>query len=216
MATSEARRNHLERLSALSHRSPVFGDDGLSMQEAAHLGKLILRVDAASGEETLARIMTDASLPTQPCASAFSEKSAVSFLWLGPDEWMLVTEKDAESKLKAQLDAALTGQHFQLSNVTDYYSCIDISGHRSREILMNLTTLDMHARGFSAGQVKGSIFGHANAHVWQLHTDTGAPETFRLIVRASMADYLWCLMTRSARLHGIAEELPISGEKLVV
>nr|WP_306266820.1 sarcosine oxidase subunit gamma family protein [Pararhizobium sp. IMCC3301] len=216
MAPSEVTREPLERISVLSHRLPVFGDDGLSMQEAAHLGKLILRVDATIGKELFTQLSKGARLPTEPCSTAFYGNGAISILWLGPDEWMLVTEKDAESRVKAQLSKALTGQHFQLSNVTDYYSCIDISGCQTREILMNLTTLDMHARGFAAGQVKGSNFGHANAHVWQLHTDTGAPETFRLIIRASMADYLWCLITRSARLFGMREEKPAGGERLVV
>lgn len=220
MAQSDGKSNSVEarpeRLSALSHRSPLSGDDGLIMQEAAHLGKLILRVDSAVAETVNLDGLKGATLPTLPCTSDISGTGAVSVLWLGPDEWMIVCEAGAEQKLQRELDAQLSGQHSQLSNVTDYYACIDITGHQTREILMNLTTLDMHKRSFSAGYVKGSIFGHANAFVWQLHTDTGAAETFRLIVRSSMADYLWCLISRSARLFGVAEEIPISGERLVI
>ncbi len=34
------------RQSALAHRKTLSGDDGLTMQEAAHLGKIVLRLDA--------------------------------------------------------------------------------------------------------------------------------------------------------------------------
>lgn len=205
-----------ERLSALSHRVPLTGDDGLIMREATHLGKLVLRLEGPDTEAAQLDALQGAVLPTQPCNSAVSDSGAISVLWLGPDEWMIVCEAGTELASQTGLESNLSGKHFQLSNVTDYYTCIDIAGHQAREILMNLSTLDMHMRGFSAGQVKGSILGHANAYIWQLHTDTGATETFRLIVRSSMADYLWCLVSRSARLFGISEEMPISGEKLVI
>lgn len=205
-----------ERASALAHRDASSGDDGLVMQEAAHLGKLILRLDDHTAGNTVVEGMKESTLPTVPCASSTSPTGSLSALWLGPDEWMLVCDMGAEVSLENKLKAGLNGQHFQLCNVTDYYVCIDITGHQTREILMNMTTLDMHKRSFVPGQVKGTILGHANAFIWQLHTDTGAAETFRLIVRSSMADYVWCLVTRSGRLFGLAEELPIAGEQLVI
>ncbi|MEH6724923.1 MAG: sarcosine oxidase subunit gamma family protein [Hyphomicrobiales bacterium] len=204
------------RLSALAHRAPLSGDGGLMMQEAVHLGKLVLRLDESVAGTIVPDALHGVHLPTLPCCSDTSATGTLSVLWLGPDEWMIVSEAGTEHALQTELEMQLKGQHFQLSNVTDYYVCIDITGHQAREILMNLTTLDMHRRSFEAGQVKGSILGHANAFVWQLHTDTGATETFRLIVRSSMADYLWCLISRSARLFGMAEETPLSGERLVI
>lgn len=205
-----------DRQSALSHRSPLTGDDGLIMREAIHLGKLVLRLAGTEAEVLEFDSLQGAALPMQPCSSSVSDTGAVSVLWLGPDEWMIISQAGTEQALQVSMESDLGGRHFQLSNVTDYYTSIDIAGHQNREILMNLSTLDMHERSFSAGQIKGSIFGHANAYVWQLHTDPGASETFRLIVRSSMADYLWCLISRSARLFGMREDTPISGEKLVI
>lgn len=216
MAQSKLTSNQVQRLSPLSHRTAKSGPDGLTLQEAPHLGKLILRMDQKIGNKPVTATTKGASLPTSPCTAVTSKNGHISTLWMGPDEWMFITEKDGERELKIGLDMGLTGLVHQLVNVTDYYTCIDISGHQARETLMNLTTLDMHERAFSVGDVKGSLFGHANAHLWQLNTGTGQPEAFRLIVRASMADYLWCLITRSARLFGIPEEMPISGEKLVI
>lgn len=216
MALSKLAKKTAERLSPLSHRRMTSGPDGLTLQEAPHLGKLILRMDQKIGNKPVTATTKGASLPTKPCTAVTSKNGHISTLWLGPEEWMLLTEKDGDRELKIGLDMGLTGLVHQLVNVTDYYTCIDISGQQARETLMNLTTLDLHARSFSVGQVKGSLFGHANAYLWQLNTGTGQPEAFRLIVRASMADYLWCLITRSARLFGVPEEMPISGEKLVI
>ncbi len=205
-----------ERASALAHRAALSGDDGLVMHEAAHLGKLILRLDDQKAGNTGVEELHEIALPTVACASSASSTGSLSALWLGPDEWMLICDMGAEVPLENKLLAGLAGHHFQLCNVTDYYVCIDITGHQTREILMNLTTLDMHNRSFVPGQVKGTLLGHANVFIWQLHTDTGAAETFRLIVRSSMADYVWCLVTRSGRLFGLAEALPLAGEQLVI
>lgn len=213
---SETLADRPDRQSALSHRSPLNGDDGLIMREASHLGKLVLRLAGTEAETLEVDALEGADLPTRPCHSSVSGTGTVSVLWLGPDEWMIVSQAGTEQALQTRLHSELSGRHIQLSNVTDYYTCIDIAGYQNREILMNLSTLDMHKRTFSAGQIKGSIFGHANAYVWQLHTDPGASEIFRLIVRSSMADYLWCLISRSARLFGMPEDTPISGEKLVI
>lgn len=216
MATSKMPRQNVDRLSPLSHRTATSGNNGLTLREAPHLGKLILRMAQKIGNKPVTATTKGASLPTEPCTAITSKNGSISTLWLGPDEWMLVTVKDGERELKIGLDMGLTGLVHQLVNVTDYYTCIDISGQQARDVLMNLTTLDLHPRAYSVGQVKGAIFGHANAYLWQLNTGTGQPEAFRLIVRASMADYLWCLITRSARLFGIPEEMPINGEKLVI
>ncbi len=213
---SETLADRPDRQSALSHRSPLNGDDGLIMREASHLGKLVLRLAGTEAETLEVDALEGADLPTRPCHSSVSGTGTVSVLWLCPDEWMIVSQAGTEQALQTRLQSELSGRHIQLSNVTDYYTCIDIAGYQNREILMNLSTLDMHKRTFSAGQIKGSIFGHANAYVWQLHTDPGASEIFRLIVRSSMADYLWCLISRSARLFGMPEDTPISGEKLVI
>lgn len=220
MASSDPKLNSQrelpERLTALSHRAPLFGDDGLSMQEAPHLGKLILRIDPTLLGAKAQKVLQGADLPIEACTSSLSDTGSLSILWLGPDEWMIVSEANAQVALQSRMETALKAQHFQLSNVTDYYCCIEISGHQTREILMNLTTLDMDARTFSVGDVKGTLFGHANAFVWQVQDETGAAEKFRLIVRSSMADYLWCLISRSARLFGLPEDSPLSGERLVI
>ena len=65
--------------------------------------------------------------------------------------------------------------------------------------------------------VTGSVFGRANATIWQVLDDAaeGGP-VFRLFIRWSMADYLWCLIADAGREWGVPEQSPVKGEKLTI
>ncbi len=212
MATSDA--NH--RQSPLAHRNAITGDGDLAMHEIAFLDKFILRANEKLAEKALKSAIPDASLPKAACSSTSAADSQISLLWLGPEEWMIVCAPDAGKPIMVALHKALDGQHYQIADVGDYYTCIDLTGEGARDILMNLSTLDLHPNGFKIGDVKGSVFGHANAWLWQLANIPGQSEVFRLIIRASMADYLWCLLAKSGKSFGLPEEKPVMGEKLVV
>ncbi|PCJ83092.1 MAG: hypothetical protein COA52_19365 [Hyphomicrobiales bacterium] len=216
MATSDKNPELGQRQSPLAHRKTLTGDGDLAMHEAALLGKIILRADEKLAEKSIKAAINGASLPKAACTSTNVSDSQVSILWLGPDEWMIVCAPDGEQTIIAGLEKALNGKHFQISDVSDYYTCIDISGENSREIMMNLSTLDLHPSVFKRGDIKGSVFGHANAWLWHLSTNPGQSEAFRLIIRASMADYMWCLLAKSGKCFGLPAEKPITGEKLVV
>jgi len=114
-------------------------------------------------------------------------------------------------------EGALEGLHHQLVDVSDYYTVIDVAGRKSRELLMKLTTLDLHARAFILGMVAGSVFGRANALLWQTRSDADeAGPAFRLFVRWSMADYLWCIVAEAGREWGMPEQIPVKDEKLTI
>lgn len=203
-------------------RSPLTGRtaiearrNAVQLAEAPFLGKHILRVEPKVGAAAV-KEATGLALPGEPLSSSVSDeagKQAV-LLWLGPDEWMLVTPPEDAGKTAAALAKALDGHH-QLADVSDYYTAIDVTGAKARELLMKLTTLDIHPRAFRAGQVTGTILGHANATLW-LVGDVDGEATIRLFVRWSHADYLWCLLADAGREWGVPEQVPISGEKLVI
>jgi heterotetrameric sarcosine oxidase gamma subunit len=198
------------RQSPLSHRVAIAGD-GARMAELPFLGKFILR---AAPEEASARLAPlGFTLPRDPLQSSAAGEAAL--LWLGPDEWMLVTPPADAARTASDAAQALAGMHHQLVDVSDYYTAIDLSGAKARELLMKLTTLDLHPRAFKAGMVAGSLFGRANATLWQTLDDAsdGGP-TFRLFIRWSMADYVWCALADAGREWGVPEQQPVKGEPL--
>ena len=92
-------------------------------------------------------------------------------------------------------------------------TAIDLAGPKARGMLMKLTTLDMDRSAFTEGEVAGSNFGAAQATLWQTASDEekGGP-VFRLFVRRSMADYLWCLLAEAGFEWGMPRQAPLSGE----
>ena len=198
------------RRSPLAHRRPLQAEDGaFGLAERPLLAKLILRVDPETGGAAVEKALGIAL----PAASKIATSGDVSLLWLGPDEWMVVGAPEAEADLAGRLEDALSGTPHQVARVSDYYTTIAISGTGARQALSKLTTLDLHPTAFKPGEVRGSNFAKAVA---VLALPEGETETFELHIRASMADYLWCLLTRSGREFGIAQDVPRSGERLVV
>ncbi len=154
------------RRSALHHRTPIEGEGGaIRIAERPFLGKFILRVDPGQAADLLLGAV-GMSLPTVPLSSATAGE--LSLLWLGPDEWMLVTPAEQADAAFADACAALAEVHHQLVAVGDYYTLVEVSGRRSRDALMKLTTLDLHPRAFKAGTVAGSMFGRTHATLWQV------------------------------------------------
>jgi sarcosine oxidase subunit gamma len=203
------------RRSPLAHRAAIEGEaDMVRLAERPFVGKVILRADPHAAVEPL-RAALGLGLPFDPLTS--STAGETSFLWLGPDEWMLVTAPHDAERARRAAGEALGGLHHQLVEVGDYYTVVEVAGAKARELLMKLTTLDLHPRAFSAGMVTGSVFGRANATIWQ-RVDDGEESgpVFWLFIRWSMADYLWCLLAESGREWDVPEQAPVKGERLVV
>jgi heterotetrameric sarcosine oxidase gamma subunit len=201
------------RRSPLSERAPIEARRGaVHLAEMPFLGKHILRVDPKAGAAAVKKA-AGVELPVTPLTASVSDDAAL--LWLGPDEWMLVTQADEGGTIAAKLAEALAAKHHQLVDVGDYYATIDVHGPKARELLMKLTTLDVHPRAFAAGQVTGANFAHANATLW-LVSDIDGDATFRLFVRWSHADYLWCALADAGLEWGMPEQHPVGGEKMVI
>ena len=203
------------RRSPLFHRRPIEGEGGaIRMAERPFIGKFILRADPKLVAD-LIHGAAGTKLPTEALTSATAGDTAI--LWLGPDEWMIVTAPEEVEHRLAAARSVLSQVHHQLVDVSDYYTLIELSGPRAREALMKLTTLDLHPRAFKVGMVAGSVFAHANALLWQLADDAAeAGPVFRLIVRWSMADYLWCLLSEAGREWSMPREVPVKGERLTI
>lgn len=199
------------RRSPLAHRQPIEAMEGAAwLAEAPFLGKLVLRVDPAAGDAAVSEAV-GVPLPAEACTA--TRQGGTAILWIGPDEFWVITPPDGQAAVAAGLEQALAGIRRQVVDVSSYYTAIDLSGPRAREMLMKLTTLDLHPRAFGAGQVAGSLFGRTQATLWQVEPDEaeGGP-LFRLLVRRSTADYLWCLLAEAGREWGMPRQAPLSGE----
>jgi sarcosine oxidase subunit gamma len=115
--------------------------------------------------------------------------------WLGPDEWLILTESGASS-LCACLDESLSGMHFAVNDLSGGQIALRVSGPGARDALAKGCTLDLHPRVFAAGMCAQSGLAKANV---LLGLDNDAGE-FDIVVRRSFADYLvrWLIDTSRA------------------
>ena len=204
-----------EARSPLAHRGLIASTDGaLSLKELKFLGKFVLRgADGEIGAAVAAAL--GGAWPAEALATADWEKGSV--LWLGPDERMVVVPDAEATEIQGVLREALAGTHHQLVEVGDYYTVLEITGLPAWKLLSKATTLDLHPRAFPPGMAAGGTFGHAQAILWRIRENlTEARPAFRLIVRWSMADYLWCLLAECGREWGLPAQAPVAGERLTI
>jgi len=200
------------RRSPLAHRSALADPSGrIALDERPFTGLLVLRGDRAALNGAV-RDGAGLELPSE--AGTFSQADDTSALWIGPDEWVLVTRPGAEGEMLSGLKSALAATHSQVVDVTDYYTPIIISGIEARTVLAKITMVDLHPRAFSKGNAIASLFGHAGAWLQMIDDEDGAGPTFALYVRRSMADYLWCLLADGGREFGLEPQEPIGQVKL--
>ena len=124
----------------------------------------------------------------------------ITLLWLGPDEWLVVTPDGQETELAKRINDALAGQHFAVSDVSDSRAVIGLTGVHARDVLMKGCSLDLHPRVFNAGDCAQS--GLARCHML-LHQINEIP-TYDVYVHRSFSDYAWRWLEDAAREYGVS------------
>ena len=124
---------------------------------------------------------------------AASGRNAI--LWLGPDEWLIVTPVGEQGAMETALGAALAGQHVSVVDTTDARTMIRIHGAHARDVLMKGCPLDLHPRAFGPGQCAQTIIAKADVLI---HQRDDAP-TYDIYVLCSFARYLWDWLVDAAK-----------------
>ena len=124
----------------------------------------------------------------------------ITVLWLGPDEWLVVTPDGQEAEIVERINDALTGQHFAVCDVSDSRAIIGLTGVHARDVLMKGCSLDLHPRVFEAGDCAQSSL--ARCHML-LHQIDEIP-TYDIYVHRSFSDYAWRWLEDAAHEYAVA------------
>ncbi len=119
-------------------------------------------------------------------------------LWLGPDEWLVVTDDD-DAATVADLSEALARQHTQVVDLSDARDVIGLAGAGARDVLMKGCTLDVHRRAFRPGRCTRTLLAKAQVIVHQISED---PD-YDLYVHRSIAEYLWTWLEDAGLEYGV-------------
>lgn len=192
-------RSCLAEFLEASRQWPRSERPGLYFSERPLLGHLNLRGEAGDTEflERVERCLR-ISPPVQP--NTYKENGKFTILWLGPNEWLLITPPRSESDFARQLRAALQGLFFALTDVTDGETVIRIRGDRTLDVLRKGCSLDLHPSVFGPGCCAQTLLGKAGIAIrW-----VDSLPSFDLIVRRSFAEYLALWLRDAGEEYGFA------------
>lgn len=199
MVESPLRQSALAHLHLAARAVADAGEAGVRLCERPSPGQLNLRGDAADDDFRAAvRAALGFAPPPDPNTSAAS--GGITALWLGPDEWLVVTPKGREADTARGLRDALAGKFAAVTEVGHARAVIGLSGAHARDVLMKGCSLDLHPRVFGPGRCAQT--GLARAQV-VLHQTDPLP-AFELYVQRSVAEYLWLWLEDAAAEYGFA------------
>jgi sarcosine oxidase subunit gamma len=195
-----------QRRSALSHfglaaRASQGGHAtaGVILGESAY--RTIINIRGNSSDPAfLAAVKTATGVELPVKANTVSTYGSTSILWLGPNEWWVVTAPDRSEELVPTLRQAFEGQHAAVVDVSESRTVITVSGPKARDMLARGISLDLHPRVFAPGQCAQT--GMAKANIL-LHQIDDKP-SYDIYVLKSFSDYLWRWSEKIAADFGLA------------
>ena len=138
-------------------------------------------------------------LPNKACGTSNKEK--ITSLWLGPNEWLLVSNNeipketntcDLEQVLFDNISKTDLGA---ITNVTDHFTIFKLSGSNIFEVLSKGCPFDFSSDDFGDNKVVQTILNHVDVTIHQR-----SENDVDLYVRRSFAGYLWDWLKDSAKL----------------
>jgi sarcosine oxidase, subunit gamma len=181
----------------LAEEMAAVGDDhSVVLREAAFPAQVELRVDPDQ-EEIARRAVVQFLGCDLPAPGRADGRGHPWVLWCGPG-WYLVVDTGGEATghgLACGLRAALGGEYGALCasvvDVSALRAVLELRGPRAREVLAHGCPLDLHPRVFGPGHYAQTLVAKATVGLLQV----GLEPDYRILVRASYADYLarWLL-----------------------
>lgn len=170
---------------------------GVNLSQQPLFGQLVVRGDARNSQflKGVKQIL-ELSVPLQP--NTFTENDEHSILWLGPDEWLIITPPGAESHTARGLAAALHGTLAAVTDVTHGQVIIRIRGDRALDVLSKGCSLDLHPAVFGPGSCAQTLVAKAGVIIRWVERSC-----FDLIVRRSFAEYLALWLEDAAQEYGV-------------
>jgi sarcosine oxidase, subunit gamma len=137
----------------------------------------------------LATAMT-APPPLAPNTVGAADDGEGHWLWLGPDEWLIVGVEGGPDEVGPAVEAALrdaAGDAFLTTvDVSANRVGLEVAGPDAERLLAFGCSLDLDHPAFGAGRCAQTMVARAGVILWQVDE----VPTYRLLVRPSFAAYL--------------------------
>ena len=198
MADRFRRRSALAHLGLEGRAAVAVPHAGVELAECRIRGLLVLRGDVASAEF---RDAVSTAIGIEPVVEPLTaaRRRDVSMLWLGPDEWLVVTPDNRVQRVERTLRDALDARHAALTDVSHSRAILSLSGPNARSVLAKGCPLDFHPRVFGPGRCAQSRLAKCQVLIHQ----TGDAPVFEIYVMRSFAVYAWTWLMDAGQEFGV-------------
>jgi sarcosine oxidase subunit gamma len=181
------RRSPLHDMAGELRDGGVAGAQAVQLAEVPFLTQVAVRIEPDSAGARGIDEALGARLPRK--VGETSHSGGHTALWLGPDEWLVVSEADAGT-LVDQLREAAGGTTAQVLDLSANRTVIELTGPGARSVLEKGCPADLHPRTFRDGSAIVTSLARVPVLVWKVDA-----ERFRVMPRASLARYVaaWLL-----------------------
>lgn len=189
----------------LSTQSEDDAPAGVTLSETAFRGQINIRGNAEDTAFAAAvKKATRLDLPIEP--NTISGKPATTrIMWLGPDEWMVITKPQGGKRVFDALwkNLKIDGMHASVVDTSEARTTLTVSGKHARDVMAKLCSLDLHPSQFAPGQCAQTIVGKVGVMLLQTaETKTGGA-TYELYSLRSFSTYLWKRLEDAATEYGV-------------
>jgi heterotetrameric sarcosine oxidase gamma subunit len=158
---------------------------GVTIRERDGLG--IATILARKGQAgALAERLQDRLGITLPQGATHSTAPGLRIAGTGPGAW-IATHESAGNSFAASL-AEMIGDLASVSDQSDGYAVVELSGYRVGEVLCRLVPIDVHPRVFKVGDVATTLSGHINVILWRLEDGPDALPRYQMALYRSFAE----------------------------
>jgi sarcosine oxidase subunit gamma len=174
-------------LAAQFAAAEVSGPRAVRIREVPFLTMVGLR--AVRGTAAAHQIETRLGVSLPSACGAVATGEGVSVLWLSPDEYLGVSDKQP-AELTSSLVEALENEPGSVIDLSANRTTLELSGPSARAVLEKGCPLDLHPREFTAGTAYVTLIGSVPVILWKVEEGT-----YRILPRSSFADFLgrWLL-----------------------
>lgn len=175
------RRSPLEHLDEELRRASHTGT--VCLAEWPFTTMVSIRVESGSTPGRRIEAALGVTLPRTVGETA--RKGAFDVLWLGPDEWLVVSGADAGLAEGLQTAAAGGEGNAQVVDVSANRTVLELGGPRAREVLEKGCSVDLHPRAFGKDTAVATTLARVPVILWK------SDETvYRILPRVSLASYV--------------------------
>jgi methylglutamate dehydrogenase subunit D len=169
---------------------------GVTLGECRYRGvvSLIARKGMAAAIVEAARAAYGVALPLTPRCEG---SGALTFIWAGPERWLVIAEKQSSEALAQSLASVFAGLA-AIAEQGDGRTIIRISGPRARDVLAKILAIDLHPRAFRPGDTAITGAAHIEVQIWQIDD---APR-YEIALFRGFAGSFWHWLVESAAAYG--------------